>query len=97
MHQTGLSPSPLQTGRQTLTSNVVETWNPFYGHEAWNIVQNIVHMIIIDHDTVMKRVAMGCLCFITPEVSSIEKFCENYQLLNMLFLYLQKNATDAIL
>ena len=54
-------------------------------------------MIIIDHDTVMKRVAMGCLCFITPEVSSIEKFCENYQLLNMLFLYLQKNATDAIL
>ena len=54
-----------------------------------------VHMIIIDHNTVMK--AMGCLCFITPEISSIEKFCENYQLLNKLFLYLQKNATDAIL
>ena len=52
-------------------------------------------MIIIDHNTVMKD--MGCLCFITPEISSIEKFCENYQLLNKLFLYLQKNATDAIL
>ena len=47
-------------------------------------------MIIIDHDTVMKRVAMGCLCFITPEVSYIEKFGENYQLLNMLFFIYRK-------
>ena len=69
MHQTGLSPSPLQTGRQTLTSNVGETWNPFYGHEAWH---NIVLCSYHYRDTVRKGVAIGYmyvdLCFIMSKI-----------------------------
>ena len=100
MHQTGLSPSPLQTGRQTLTSNVGETWNPFYGHEAWH---NIVLCSYHYRDTVRKGVAIGCmyvdLCFIMSKISLINReILQRFSVGNKFILYyLQKNASDAIL